>query len=443
MLWDYPKPKMIFNFSKFKPSIRTTLFVGITAFTQSVMTPPETRAQTPAISVGEAKTQKPEIFLAKPTLTGVDLSAEVTQIQKIIEADLAFTDQFRMVGDSAKDKSDFQGSGAVKLDGSRIAYEFRFKQSGAEKELLARRYLSDRADYKTLAHSIANDILFAITGKKGFFLTKIAFSCDRTGKKEIYTMNFDGSEVRQITKIRSIALGAGWNIDGTKLAFSVFNRHDDNTRNIDLFEYSFSNGNLRLLSNRKGLNSGASYHPNGKQLALTLSYAGNPEIYLLNLDSRKVSQLTRSPGFDVDPSFSPDGSKIAFVSSRAGKPMVYTMSLANPSDVKRITFAGSYNATPNWAPDSKKLVFAGWLEGHFDLFTITADGSKIERLTKNEGNNEDPSFSPDGSMIAFSSNRANKEKAIYVMNVDGTNVKRLTFGLGNCSGAKWSPYLSP
>lgn len=418
-------------------------FVVIALLLSRIVLPGLAQAQTTAISVGEAKTQKPEIHLATPTLTGGDLSAEVTQIQKIIENDLAFTDQFRSAPEAGKDKADYQGSGTVKLDGSRIAYEFRLRQSGAEKELLARRYLSDRADYKTLAHSIANDIVFAITGKKGIFLSKIAFSCDRTGKKEIYTMNFDGSEVRQITKIRSIALGAGWSNDGTKLAFSVFNRHDDNTRNIDLFEYSFSNGNLRLLSNRKGLNSGASYHPNGKQLGLTLSYSGNPEIYLLNLDSRKVSQLTRSPGFDVDPSFSPDGSKIAFVSSRAGKPMVYTMSLANPSDVKRITFAGSYNATPNWAPDSKKLVFAGWLDGHFDLFTITADGSKIERLTKNEGNNEDPSFSPDGSMIAFSSNRANKEKAIYVMNVDGTNVKRLTFGMGNCSGSKWSPYLSP
>jgi TolB protein len=400
-------------------------------------------AQTTAISVGEAKTKKPDVYLALPTITNNELVAETGQIQKIIQSDLAFTDQFRNTPDSEKDKADYRSSGTIKLESNRIAYEFHLKAAGGDKDLLARRYLSDRSDYKTLAHSIANDIVFAITGKKGIFLSKIAFSCDRTGKKEIYTMNFDGSEVRQITKIRSIAIGPGWSIDGTKLAFSVFNRHDDNTKNIDLFEYNFNNGNLRLLSNRKGLNSGASYHPNGKQLALTLSYAGNPEIYVLNLENRKVSQLTRSPGFDVDPSFSADGSKIAFVSSRAGKPMVYTMSVSNPSDVKRITFAGSYNATPNWAPDSKKLVFAGWLDGHFDLFTITTDGTKIERLTKNEGNNEDPSFSPDGSMIAFSSNRANKEKAIYVMNTDGTNVKRLTFGMGNCSGSKWSPYLSP
>jgi TolB protein len=427
---------MKFNFLSQK-TILNTLLISC-AITASAF---NAHAQTTSISVGEAKTKKPDIHLASPTSTGNELTAEISQIQKTIASDLAFTDQFRNTPDSEKEKADYRSNGSIKLENGRISYEFHLKQTGNEQDILGKRYQSDRDDYKTLAHLIANDIVMAITGKKGIFLTRIAFACDRTGKKEIYTMNFDGSDVRQITRNRSISLGPSWSTDGTRISYSVFNRHEDNTRNIDLFEYNFKNGNLRMLSNRKGLNSGASYHPNGKQLALTLSYAGNPDIYLLNLENRTVYQLTKSAGFDVDPAFSPDGSKIAFVSSRAGKPMVYTMSVAHPGDVKRITFAGSYNATPNWSPDSKKIVFAGWIEGHFDIFSITADGAKIERFTKNEGNNEDPSFSPDGSMIAFSSNRANKEKAIYVMNADGTNVRRLTFGLGNCSGSKWSPHL--
>jgi TolB protein len=396
-------------------------------------------AQTTSISVGDAKTAKPKIAINVPSGIPPIFNAEVAKIKKTIENDLLFTDQFRI--SNGEGSPDYSTSGVVKNENGRIVYEFHLTQVGGGKEILGKRYTSDAVDYKTVGHAIANDIVFAITGKKGIFLTKIAFSCDKTGKKEIYTMNYDGSEVRQITKLRSIAMGAAWSPDGKKLAFSVFNRHSDNTKNIDLFDYNFNTGAMRLLSNRKGINSGASYHPNGKQLALTLSYAGNPDVYLLNIDSRSTTQLSRSVGFDVDPNFSPDGSKVAFVSSRAGKPMVYTMSTSNPSDVKRITYAGQYNATPNWSPDGKKIVFAGWIDAHFDIFTVTADGTKIERFTKNEGNNEDPSFSPDGSMIAFSSNRANKEKAIYIMNSDGTNVKRLTFGLGNCSGSKWSPYL--
>ena len=394
------------------------------------------QAQTTSIAVGEAKTKKPMIALSAPTAGSPNLTAEISQMQKTIENDLDFTGQFRVSTAEDKTTADYATSGVVKTENNHLVYEFHLTLVGGGKEILGKRYTSDVQDYKTTAHSIANDIVFAITGKKGIFLTKIAFSCDRTGKKEIYTMNFDGSEVRQITKLRSIAMGATWSPDGSKLAFSVFNRHSDGSKNIDLFDYSFRTGSMRLLSNRKGINSGASYHPNGKEAALTLSYAGNPDIYLLDLDSRSTTKLTKSVGFDVDPSFSPDGKMLAFVSSRAGKPMVYTMSLSNPSDVKRITYAGQYNATPNWSPDGKKLVFAGWIDSHFDIFTVTVDGSKIERYTKDEANNEDPSFSPDGSMIAFSSNRAKNEKAIYIMNADGTSVKRLTFGLG-----KWSPYL--
>jgi len=397
-------------------------------------------AQTTSLAVGEAKLKKPVIVLAPPSSVSPSLTATIAQIQKTIENDLNFVDQFRVSPGADKSTADYTSTGSIKNEGDHLSYEFHFAQAGG-KEILAKRYTSDSDEYKTLAHSIANDIVFAITGKKGIFLTKIACSCDKSGKKEIYTMNFDGSEVHQITKLRSISMGAAWSPDGSKLAFSVFNRHSDNTKNIDLFDYNFRTGGMRLLSNRKGINSGASYHPNGRQAAVTLSYAGNPDIYLLDLDSRSTTQLTKSIGFDVDPSFSPDGSKIAFVSSRGGKPMVYTLSTANPSDVKRITYAGQYNATPNWSPDGRKIVFAGWIDSHFDIFTVTADGSKIDRYTKNEGNNEDPSFSPDGSMIAFSSNRANREKAIYIMNADGTNVKRLTFGMGNCSGSKWSPYL--
>ena len=73
-------------------------------------------------------------------------------------------------------------------------------------------------------------------------------------------------------------------------------------------------------------------------------------------------------------------------------------------------------------------------------FTITPDGGKIDRLTKDEGNNEDPNYSPDGNFLVFSSNRS-QGKNVYIMGIDGGAAKRLTFGLGNCVAPKWSPFL--
>lgn len=416
------------------------------------------RAQSTYLSVGAAKTKKAVIALTRAEIAGDKAAALLKQVNNTVESDLNFTDQFRLLpaGGFAqtsiknaadlnqpewiKTGTDYVSYGNAKMEGDKLVYEFHFVNVGGNKEVLAKRYTSESSDAKLLGHSIANDIVQAITGKKGIFLTKIVFVCDKTGKKEVYSMNFDGSDVRQVTKIRSIAASPAWSPDGSRIAFSVINRHSDNTKNNDLFEYSFKSGSLKLLSNKKGINSGANYSSDGKSLALTMSYSGNPEIHVMDLGSRSIRQLTHSVGFDVDPAFSPDGNKIAFVSSRPGKPMVYIMSVSNPNDAKRVTFAGEYNASPSWHPEGKLLVFAGWIEKHFDLFTITSDGGKIERLTKDEGNNEDPHWSPDGNFIIFSSNRKG-EKSIFIMNADGTNPRKMTSGLGGCTSPKWSPYL--
>ena len=415
-------------------------------------------AQSTYLKVGDAKTKKAVIALTSATSTSPIQQAQLTQVEKTIQSDLDFTDFFRLLppagfpqakisaltgiqfADWAKAGTDYLSYGNFKIENDQVFFEFHLVNVGSNAEVLAKRYNGDADELKVLAHTIANDIVEKITGKKGIFLTKIAAVCDKTGKKEIYTMNFDGSDVRQITRLRSITTAPAWSPDGTKLAFSVINRHSDNVKNIDLFEYNFKTGSFKLLSNRKGINSGAAYSPDGATLAYTMSYTGNPEIHFLNLSSRETTQFTRSIGFDVDPSFSPDGRQLALVSNRAGKPMVYVADVRNPSDVKRLTYAGAYNATPNWAPDGKKIVFAGWLDKHFDLFTITADGGKIDRLTKDEGNNEDPFYSPDGNFVVFSSSRSGG-KNIFLMSPDGGSVKRLTFGLGTCVSPKWSPLL--
>jgi TolB protein len=120
--------------------------------------------------------------------------------------------------------------------------------------------------------------------------------------------------------------------------------------------------------------------------------------------------------------------------------MIYAASLSdlrsNPTTGTRLTYAGVYNATPSYSPDAKKIAFAGYIDRGFDIFIMNADGSKIERLTKDEGNNEDPSFSPDGNFVVFSSNRAG-QKNIYIISVDGTYTQRITHGLGQCSNPKW------
>lgn len=420
---------------------------------------PSYAGDTPYIAVGKAKAEK--VVIALPEIRSGGNRELVTlgkEINETVMNDLTFMDMFKFMGsgafveDSSKagitldqfKLSDWTSIGAKLLLKSQLSTQnnnlvlesYLYDTYGA-RQLLGKRYVALRSDVKTLAHSLANGVVEALTQQPGIFLTKIAMTCDRNHRKEIYMMNFDGTDVKQVTQHHSIAFAPAWSPDGTKLAYSVYTKHRGNIKNIDLFEFDFRTSTYKIISNRKGINSGAAYSPDGSgHIALTMSFLGNPEIFSFNPANDTVTRLTKSFGFDVDPSYSPDGKSLAFASSRSGQPMIYRMN-ADGSGVKRLTYAGHYNATPTWSPMNNKIGFAGDIDGHFDIFIMNPDGSNIERLTKNQGNNEDPFFSPDGNFLVFSSNRTGQSN-IYVMNVDGTYVKRLTYGLGSCSAPKWS-----
>jgi TolB protein len=423
---------------------------------------PISNADTAYIPVGAGKVKK--VVIAFPEVRSNDeMSSSLAKtLSETVENDLLFMDLFKFLGKAAfvEDSStsgiapdtfkfsDWTGIGTEFLIKSSLSYNaqqvvfqaYLYDTFGA-KQVLAKRYTASAGNIKATAHTFANDVVQAMTGLPGIFQTKIAMACEMGGKKEIYMMNFDGSEVKQVTHHRSLAFAPAWSHDGTRIAYSLYTRHANNIRNIDLYEFNFSTNTVRMLSNKKGINSGAAYSPDGRKLAMTMSFGGNPDIYILDLDTKATSRLTNSLGFDVDPSWSPDGKSMAFVSSRSGNPMIFSLK-ADGSSVQRLTYAGKYNATPSWSPQHGKIAFAGWIDRAFDIFIMNPDGSNIERLTKDQSNNEDPFFSPDGNFIVFSSNRTG-QKNIYVMNVDGTFVKRLTYGLGNCVSPKWSNPSAP
>ena len=153
------KFKTLLTSSRFPITFCTVALFVVTFFTATFIGT-SSHAQTTSIAVGEAKTKKPMIILAQPGTTSSELTAQISQIQKTIESDLEFTDQFRVSRPSEGLVSDYTSSGNVKSEGGHIVYEFHFTQVGGGKEILGKRYTSDLQDYKTLAHSIANDIVF-------------------------------------------------------------------------------------------------------------------------------------------------------------------------------------------------------------------------------------------------------------------------------------------
>ncbi|MCH8273390.1 MAG: PD40 domain-containing protein [Armatimonadetes bacterium] len=205
---------------------------------------------------------------------------------------------------------------------------------------------------------------------EGGNLTRIAFA----GNGGIWTMRLDTTGRTQVTF--GPDANPSFNSDGTRIAFTTW---DPNTRTID--------------------------------------------IYAMNADGTDQIRLTNMGDAD-DPEWSPDGSRIAFFHGSGGTASfdIYTM---NPTggNVTRITRFDRAEIEPSWSGDSNRIAFTH--DG--DIYVINADGTGETRLTSDPSNDREPAFSPDGTLISFSSDRSGTTQ-IWIMNSDGSNQHRLTFG---------------
>jgi len=315
--------------------------------------------------------------------------------------------------------------------GDRLEVEIRLFDVFWGRQILGKRALGKLDEYRHLMHRLSNEIILKLTGHEGVFLTRLAFVGTATGEREIYACDYDGHNIRPLTKDKSIALLPRWSPDGKKIVYNSYQNGGPMLYLRDLVTGAF-----RRLSGRSGLNIGACWAPSGNELALCMSHEGNPDIFTIDLQGKILKQLVEHWGIDVSPAFSPDGRKIAFVSNRSGSPQIYVLEIAS-GRVDRLTYEGSYNTSPAWSK-LNRIVFVGKANGHFDIFTMEPEGSGIKRLTANAGNNEDPCWSPDGRYIAFSSNRTG-EYHIYLMNANGQTQRRVTFEKGKQTSPSWGP----
>ena len=326
------------------------------------------------------------------------------------------------------------------------AYIYHVPQA---KLIISKSYRSKIENAKFIAHTLANEVIFALTGKKGIFTTKIVAVLRGKGTvKEIITMDWDCTNPKPVTNSNTISISPAWSPDGKLIAYTSYAFHPkEKMRNPDLFIYEYLTRKRFLISSSKGRNSGAAFLPNSKEILFTSSKDGNPDIYKIDIEGENLKQIKSGPrtAMNVEPAVSPDGKKIAFSSDRGGQPMIYLMNIDGSGAVP-ITTAGEFNSTPAWSPDGKKIAFAGQDKDHFDIFLMDADGTNMTRLTsarKSNGryaDNENPSFSPDGRHILFTSNRSGVNQ-IYMVNPDGTNEIRLSFDRNDYFQPKWSPYL--
>jgi TolB protein len=327
--------------------------------------------------------------------------------------------------------ADLLVKGLYLQEGSQLKIDLRLYDLLQGKSILGKEYVVPTQDYPRAIHRFADEILFLLTGEHGPFQTRIAFISTTTGKKEIYSADFDGSNFKRLTNHNSITLTPRWSPRGNEIAYTSYK---DGTPALYLLHLPGLQSTR--ISSRPGVNITPAWYPDGESLAIALNHQGNSQILQLSRNGTSIRQLAQSWGIDVSPTWSPDGKQMAFVSNRSGSPQIYILNVGN-REVRRLTFQGNYNVGPAWSPKGNLIAYAGRVGSQFQIFTISPSGGDPQRLTAS-GNNESPDFSPEGGMIIFSSNR-NGKSAIYVMNSNGANQKRITFLSGEQFSPSWCP----
>ncbi len=320
------------------------------------------------------------------------------------------------------------------LTGDQLVVELRLFNIFSQKMVLGKRYRGRKKDYRLIVHKFCNEVVQAITGLPGEFSSKIAFVGRRSNgrAKEIYIMDYDGANLRQVTYNRSINLSPAWSPDVRKLAYTSYRNH-----NPDLYVLDFYSGKKRLLANQKGLNAAAAWAKDGREIALMQTFKNNAEISIISAATgRLVRRLTRNWANEASPCWSPAGNELVFVSDRAGSPQLYIMD-DHGGHLRRLTFDGNYNADPDWSAYSNKIVFASIIDGHFQVCTINPDGSGQRQLTYLNGDCETPCWSPNGRHIVFTSN-VSGHKRLMVMDLEGHNIKPITANSLDEQSPDWS-----
>ncbi len=297
----------------------------------------------------------------------------------------------------------------------------------AKRVLLSRSY--NGASLRRQAHAFANDIVEAVTGKKGIGQTKIAFKSQPSGygAGEIYVSDFDGANAQRITTDNAIVAKPAW-VPG-RLALYYTSYALDNP---DIFYHSLTTGQRRKIAAYSGLNTSAAVSPDGAKIAMVLSKSGSANIWVCSAEGTNVKQLTYGVQ-DSSPCWSPDGQWICFATERNGRRRLAKVP-AGGGTVQYLNTTGAANPTePDWSPDGKWIAFTSQM-GDFDICVMPADGGASPSVLVGGQN---PSWAPNSRTVVFNRSMGYRQ-ILSVLDVFTKQSKDCARATGSSSQPAWA-----
>lgn len=281
---------------------------------------------------------------------------------------------------------------------------------------------------RSQAHALANDIIFAITQKKGIAQSKIAFRVEQGATAEIYVADYDGANAIAVTADKALVSAPTWVPGQRKLLYS--------TRKSgfwDILSHDLTTGARQRFASYGGGNYSPAVSPDGRRVAMILSKTGNPELFVCDIDGSNLKQLTKTKEGESSPCWSPDSSTICFVSKTSGKARLYAISAGGGAtkSIRAIGVGGNLTE-PDWSPDGKTIVFTAQM-GSFNVCTVPAEGGTATVLFQGE----DPAWAANSRTVIFT-RRKSGGRVLSLLDVPTKQVKDVSRIPGSSSQPCWA-----
>jgi TolB protein len=330
------------------------------------------------------------------------------------------------------------GTVTQQADG-RLRAEFRLWDTFAGQQLVGEQFFANRNNVRRVAHIIADAIYERLTGEKGYFDTRVVF-IDESGPREarqkrLAIMDQDGAGLRYLSDGRSIALTPRFSPTRQEITYMSYESGQP-----QVYLLQIETGQRELVGNFPGMTFAPRFSPDGVKVIMSLLRDdGNSNIFSMDLRSRTVTRLTNSASIDTSPSYSPDGSQVVFTSDRGGRAQIYAMG-ADGSGQKRISFGDGTYSTPVWSPRGDLIAFTKQSGGEFQIGVMRTDGSG-ERILSTSFQQEGPTWAPNGRVLMFFRQDAG-ESGPRLHSIDLTGRNEQAIPTANfASDPAWSPLL--
>jgi TolB protein len=283
-------------------------------------------------------------------------------------------------------------------DGSQVRVEFRLWDILPGTQIQGTAFTAPKANWRRVAHIMADAIYQRLLGEKGYFDTKIVYVSSQGPKEKrirrLAIMDQDSENQRFLTDGSWLSLTPRFSPKSDQIVYMSYANNQPR-----VYAMNVSTGAQSSLGRFNAMTFSPRFSPDGGTVVMATTNGGGSDIIAVSGGSSR--QLTNSGAIDVSPCYSPDGARIVFASDRGGDQQIYLMS-ASGGSAQRISFGSGRYGTPVWSPRGDLIAFTHYAgdTSNFSIGVMRPDGSG-ERILADGWLVEGPTFAPNGRVLMF------------------------------------------